>query len=75
MIPDLTFDLHLRGGAEEIRTPDPLHAMEVRYQLRHSPATPLTSRVSDPPVKLAESIPALGGDIKSGPLGVPECSV
>ena len=27
------------GGAEGIRTPDPLHAMEVRYQLRYSPAT------------------------------------
>ena len=26
------------GGAEGIRTPDPLHAMEVRYQLRYSPA-------------------------------------
>ncbi len=26
------------GGAEGIRTPDPLHAMQVRYQLRHSPA-------------------------------------
>jgi hypothetical protein len=26
-----------RGGAEGTRTPDPLHAMEVRYQLRHSP--------------------------------------
>ena len=25
-------------GAEGTRTPDPLHAMEVRYQLRHSPA-------------------------------------
>ena len=24
-------------GAEGIRTPDPLHAMQVRYQLRHSP--------------------------------------
>ena len=24
------------GGAEGIRTPDPLHAMQVRYQLRHS---------------------------------------
>lgn len=24
-------------GAEEIRTLDPLHAMEMRYQLRHSP--------------------------------------
>ena len=27
----------LVGGAEGIRTPDPLHAMQVRYQLRHSP--------------------------------------
>ena len=24
-------------GAKGIRTPDPLHAMEMRYQLRHSP--------------------------------------
>ena len=28
------------GGAEGIRTPDPFHAMEVRYQLRHSPGSP-----------------------------------
>lgn len=27
----------LTRGAREIRTPDPLHAMEMRYQLRHSP--------------------------------------
>jgi hypothetical protein len=27
----------LVGGAEGTRTPDPLHAMQVRYQLRHSP--------------------------------------
>jgi hypothetical protein len=26
-----------KGGAEGIRTPDPLIANEVRYQLRHSP--------------------------------------
>ena len=25
------------GGAEGTRTPDPLHAMQMRYQLRHSP--------------------------------------
>ena len=25
-------------GAKEIRTPDPLNAIEVRYQLRYSPA-------------------------------------
>jgi hypothetical protein len=30
-------DLQKIGGAEGIRTPDPLHAMEVRYQLRYSP--------------------------------------
>ena len=29
---------HARG-AKGIRTPDPLHAMEMRYQLRHSPDT------------------------------------
>src|SRR3984885_4759874 len=27
------------GGAKGIRTPDLLHAMQTRYQLRHSPAT------------------------------------
>ena len=26
-----------KSGAEGTRTPDPLHAMQVRYQLRHSP--------------------------------------
>src|SRR5256885_3197061 len=31
------FERCLCGGAEGIRTPDPLHAMEVRYQLRYSP--------------------------------------
>lgn len=25
------------GGPEGTRTPDPLHAMQVRYQLRHRP--------------------------------------
>jgi hypothetical protein len=33
------------SGAEGTRTPDPLHAMQVRYQLRHSP------------VILADSVP------------------
>jgi hypothetical protein len=25
------------GGGEGTRTPDPLHAMQMRYQLRHTP--------------------------------------
>jgi hypothetical protein len=32
------------SGAEGIRTPDPLHAMEVRYQLRYSPLIQNRSR-------------------------------
>ncbi len=27
----------MKSGPEGIRTPDPLHAMQVRYQLRHRP--------------------------------------
>ena len=34
-IPDYS-EIPVRG-AKGIRTPDPLHAMEMRYQLRHSP--------------------------------------
>ena len=34
-IPDCSGIPHC--GAKGIRTPDPLHAMEMRYQLRHSP--------------------------------------
>jgi hypothetical protein len=34
----------LSGGAEGTRTPDPLHAMQVRYQLRHSPELLLLPR-------------------------------
>ena len=40
-------------GAEGIRTPDPLHAMEVRYQLRYSPV----NRINVPP-ETRDSIPA-----------------
>ena len=34
MIQWIIFELKATEG---IRTPDPLHAMEMRYQLRHSP--------------------------------------
>ena len=36
----------MTGGAEGTRTPDPLHAMQVRYQLRHSPGLCLSGRTS-----------------------------
>ncbi len=35
--PCQEFDIEPSGGAEGIRTPDPLDANEVRYQLRYSP--------------------------------------
>jgi hypothetical protein len=35
-------------GAKGIRTPDLLHAMQTRYQLRHSPATYVMSRQAAP---------------------------
>jgi hypothetical protein len=31
-----------KNGAKETRTPDPLHAMQVRYQLRYSPVPSFT---------------------------------
>ncbi len=37
MVPLLYLPKKTTGGAEGTRTPDPLHAMQVRYQLRHSP--------------------------------------
>jgi hypothetical protein len=39
------------GGAEGTRTPDPLHAMQVRYQLRHSPRFLRRSGVSPKQLK------------------------
>ena len=45
---DTASDLQELCGAEGIRTPDPLHAMEVRYQLRYSPARPWYWRTAPP---------------------------
>src|SRR3984885_3721245 len=36
------------GGAKGIRTPDLLHAMQTRYQLRHSPASRKTALSARP---------------------------
>ena len=35
------------SGAKGIRTPDPLHAMEMRYQLRHSPEVCSANLIQD----------------------------
>lgn len=35
--PRFLAGLLIFGGPEGTRTPDPLHAMQVRYQLRHRP--------------------------------------
>ena len=58
------------GGAMGIRTPDLLHAMEARYQLRHSP---LRSRMSlaapgGCPVPLSgHSVPEIRLNLTSSP--------
>jgi hypothetical protein len=57
----------LTGGAEGTRTPDPLHAMQVRYQLRHSPGLYCSSRV---PPKQPDQLNALSPGAPIGPLGV-----
>lgn len=36
------------GGAEGNRTPDPLHAMQMRYHLRYSPALSPTVLLHSP---------------------------
>ena len=54
-ISRVEFCLLIVGGAEGIRTPDPLTASQVRYQLRHSPlplrsyTTTNQSRAGGPP--------------------------
>ena len=44
-------------GAKGIRTPDPLHAMEMRYQLRHSPVE-LAGFERRPSACKADALPA-----------------
>lgn len=43
-------------GAREIRTPDPLHAMEMRYQLRHSPGLVYLSAPCEALVSVAHNL-------------------
>ena len=47
------------GGAEGIRTPDPLHAMQVRYQLRHSPDALFSAGVESISSRRSPLIPGL----------------
>lgn len=48
------------GGAEGTRTPDPLHAMQMRYQLRHSPvsynAENLTERCGAGEIEVGQAV-------------------
>ena len=46
------------SGAEGTRTPDPLHAMQVRYQLRHSPVEQARAYLQE--VLTAKSAPEIG---------------
>src|ERR1700754_3793074 len=72
------------GGAEGTRTPDPLHAMQMRYQLRHSPkvlseveALRTTRGRLAKGVRGSESWVAPGGSAGDDPVvgGHPPCSV
>jgi hypothetical protein len=56
----------LTGGAEGTRTPDPLHAMQVRYQLRHSPGLCCSSGL---PPKQPDQLNALLPGAPIGALG------
>ena len=66
--PDLVRPQRPVGGAEGTRTPDPLHAMEVRYQLRHSPVKPReNARVSIPVAAVGSRLgPTPGLPLKPG---------
>jgi hypothetical protein len=71
LIPDreMAFNLRLFGGAEGTRTPDPLVANEVRYQLRHSPMLRTNDNTEECPPRNA---PVAAG--RDGTDGLPHVS-
>ena len=48
-------------GADRTRTDDPLHAMQVLYQLSYSPAAPQTSSAAAYPVGGKSAVYPVGG--------------
>ena len=56
-----------RSGAEGIRTPDPLTASQVRYQLRHSPLPRRSYTMPRRPRAPGRRTPVLLGAVRAGP--------